>query len=87
MIAHRHHVPELLIPGLVNVILISVDPWEDDNVAAKMKAFKSFETAILKGEGGKILPKQVALTARKRYPGNSLKAIVGRLNYYNSTVR
>lgn len=58
------------------------DPWEDEKIAAKLKAFKSLETAALKGEGGKMINWETVKLAQKKFPGNSLKAVVNRLNLY-----
>ncbi|MEO0470282.1 MAG: hypothetical protein AAF206_11715 [Bacteroidota bacterium] len=58
------------------------DPWEEDKIAAHMKSVQRFEAAVLKGEGKDLIPASVVRSAQKRYPGNSLKAIVGRRNLY-----
>ena len=58
------------------------DPWENDSIASHMKAVQSFESAVLKGEGKDLIPASVVRSAQKRYPGKSLKAIVGRANMY-----
>ncbi|MEL6255507.1 MAG: hypothetical protein AAFR87_26110 [Bacteroidota bacterium] len=58
------------------------DPWEDDKIAAKMKAIQKFERGLKMGEGGSIIMIGEYKAAQKRFPGNSLKAMVNRLNYY-----
>lgn len=63
------------------------DPWENEVIENRMKKSLSFEQVLLQGKGGKTLPASMVKTARKRYPGNSLKAIVNRLNYYNKQVQ
>lgn len=59
-----------------------IDPWEDDKIASKMKAFQRFEQGLKMGEGKSIIMIGEYKAAHKRYPGNSLKAMVNRLNYY-----
>ena len=63
------------------------DPWEDDKIASRLKAVQSMEAAIKRGEGKSLLTSAHYSQANKRYPGKSLKAIVGRLNYYASVVK
>ena len=58
------------------------DPWEEDKVAARMKAIQRFEQGLKMGEGGSIIMIGEYKAAQKRFPGNSLKAMVNRLNYY-----
>lgn len=59
-----------------------IDPWEDDKIASKMKAFQRFEEGLKRGEGKSIIMIGEYKAAQKRYPGNSLKAMVNRLNFY-----
>lgn len=58
------------------------DPWGDEQVATKLRAFQAFETGIQQGLGKDLLPKSLVSQAQQKFPGNSLKAIVGRLNLY-----
>lgn len=59
-----------------------IDPWEDEKIASKMKAFQRFEQGLKMGEGKSIIMIGEYKAAQKRYPGNSLKAMVNRLNFY-----
>lgn len=59
-----------------------VDPWEEDKIATKLKAIQNFERGLKNGEGKSIIMIGEYKTAQKRFPGNSMKALVNRLNYY-----
>ncbi|MEM6800844.1 MAG: hypothetical protein AAF696_05540 [Bacteroidota bacterium] len=59
-----------------------VDPWEEDKIATKLKAIQNFERGLKSGEGKSIIMIGEYKTAQKRFPGNSMKALVSRLNYY-----
>ena len=63
------------------------DPWEDEVMASKMRSTLKLEAALLKGKGKDVLPASMVQTARKKYPGKSLKAITSRLNYYSKTAK
>lgn len=63
------------------------DPWEEDKIASKMKAFQRFEQGLKMGEGKSIIMIGEYKAAQKRYPGNSLKAMVNRLNYYANAAK
>lgn len=58
------------------------DPWGDDSLATRLHAFQTFETNIQKGLGKDILPGSLVTQATQKFPGNSLKAIVNRMNFY-----
>ena len=58
------------------------DPWGDENLASRLRAFQAFETSIEQGQGKDLLPRSLVGEAKQKFPGNSLKAIVGRLNTY-----
>jgi hypothetical protein len=63
------------------------DPWEEDKIASKMKAALEFETAIQKGQLKELFPPSIVDQARKIFPSRSLKAIVGRMNYYSNSLK
>lgn len=58
------------------------DPWEEDKIVTKLKAIQQFEQGLKMGKGGSIIMIGEYKAAQKRFPGNSLKAMVNRLNYY-----
>ncbi len=72
------------------------DPWSDDpcfkqikNLKTKkaqqqqlVRIMKNFEKVLLKGAGGKIIPKQKVLTTQKKYPGYKIGAMRNRFNAY-----
>ncbi|MEZ4827740.1 MAG: hypothetical protein R3C61_15870 [Bacteroidia bacterium] len=58
------------------------DPWGDDSLASRLRAFQTFEANIQKGLGKDILPGSLVTQAKQKFPGNSLTAIVNRMNFY-----
>ncbi|MEL6673883.1 MAG: hypothetical protein AAFR61_16885 [Bacteroidota bacterium] len=63
------------------------DPWEEDQIATRMKAVQQFEGALLKGAAKNIISPELVRQTRAKYPGRSLKAIVNRLNVYENSLK
>ena len=71
------------------------DPWDDNTpcpntslktAEAQMAQIKDsmekLEKAIVAGKGGKVLESNLVAQAQKKFPGNSLKALKGRMAFY-----
>jgi hypothetical protein len=63
------------------------DPWGEDSLASRMRAVQSMEGAMSRGQGKNILPASLVATAKRKYPGNSPKALFRRAEMYAESVR
>ena len=65
------------------------DPWgsEAKTDPERLSSFQAFEKAIARGAGKNVLPKSLVATARKKYPGDSPKAVHYRFRMYMAAMK